>query len=250
MGHRSYFLLRQNTRWLTRATLFFFFFLSSPKIQRLVTPLRLQRRRHLRALKIRRLEHQKEQKTEYECVIFVLPPFLVMLLTIHFFFSALIAKRIAEKKEKVAAIKASHKKYVFLYLHFGLRVYVHPKIAGQPRGRFLCRVVLYILIRSRCHMALYTHVLFLYISYFPDAIPYAHDMWPGNPPACSSSTQHKLRNISPIIAPSVELCSPVSNLPGILHLLAQRCCEHNSWSVNVALKYFEWTRLGLDSDIV
>jgi hypothetical protein len=27
-------------------------------------------------------------------------------------FSALLAKRIAEKKEKVAAIKASHKKYV------------------------------------------------------------------------------------------------------------------------------------------
>lgn len=61
----------------------------APKIQRLVTPLRLQRRRHLHALKIRRLEHQKEQKTEYD---------------------ALMAKRIAEKKEKVAAIKASHKK--------------------------------------------------------------------------------------------------------------------------------------------
>ncbi|KAI0274048.1 40s ribosomal protein s6-b [Russula aff. rugulosa BPL654] len=61
----------------------------APKIQRLVTPLRLQRRRHLRALKIRRLEHQKEQKAEYD---------------------ALLAKRIAEKKEKVAAIKASHKK--------------------------------------------------------------------------------------------------------------------------------------------
>ena len=42
-----------------------------PKIQRLVTPLRLQRRRHLRALKIRRLEHQKEQKAEYECVSFL-----------------------------------------------------------------------------------------------------------------------------------------------------------------------------------
>lgn len=41
-----------------------------PKIQRLVTPLRLQRRRHLRALKIRRFEHQKEQKAEYECVSF------------------------------------------------------------------------------------------------------------------------------------------------------------------------------------
>ncbi|TFK66373.1 ribosomal protein S6e [Pluteus cervinus] len=60
----------------------------APKIQRLVTPVRLQRRRHLRSLKRRRLEHQKEQKTEYD---------------------ALIAKRVAEKKAKVAAIKASHK---------------------------------------------------------------------------------------------------------------------------------------------
>src|SRR5882762_2911814 len=40
---------------------------------------------------------------------------LPILLNLHS--SALIAKRIAEKKEKVAAIKASHKKYVvFLYL--------------------------------------------------------------------------------------------------------------------------------------
>lgn len=80
-----------------------------PKIQRLVTPLRLQRRRHLRALKIRRLEHQKEQKAEYECVssLFSLPAKLISGI-----FSALIAKRIAEKKEKVAAIKASHKKWV------------------------------------------------------------------------------------------------------------------------------------------
>ena len=57
----------------------------------MVTPVRLQRRRHLRALKRRRLDHQKEQKAEYD---------------------ALLAKRIAEKKEKVAAVKASHKKYV------------------------------------------------------------------------------------------------------------------------------------------
>ena len=63
----------------------------SPKIQRLVTPLRLQRRRHLRSLKRRRIERQKEQKTEYD---------------------ALLAKRIAEKKEKAAAVKASHKKSV------------------------------------------------------------------------------------------------------------------------------------------
>ena len=62
-----------------------------PKIQRLVTPLRLQRRRHLRSLKRRRIERQKEQKSEYD---------------------ALLAKRIAEKKEKAAAIKASHKKCV------------------------------------------------------------------------------------------------------------------------------------------
>jgi small subunit ribosomal protein S6e len=80
-----------------------------PKIQRLVTPLRLQRRRHLRALKLRRLEHQKEQKAEYECVSFLFS--LPIKLTFGIF-SALLAKRIAEKKEKVAAIKASHKKCV------------------------------------------------------------------------------------------------------------------------------------------
>jgi len=61
----------------------------APKIQRLVTPIRLQRRRHLRSLKRRRIERQKEEKTEYE---------------------ALLAKRVAEKKEKAATIKAHHKK--------------------------------------------------------------------------------------------------------------------------------------------
>jgi len=61
----------------------------APKIQRLVTPLRLQRRRHLNALKKRKLDHQKEQKVEYDI---------------------LIAKRVAEKKAKSAAIKASHQK--------------------------------------------------------------------------------------------------------------------------------------------
>jgi len=61
----------------------------APKIQRLVTPLRLQRRRHLNALKKRKLDHQKEQKAEYD---------------------VLIAKRVAEKKAKTAAIKASHHK--------------------------------------------------------------------------------------------------------------------------------------------
>ncbi|KAF8804238.1 ribosomal protein S6e, partial [Phlegmacium glaucopus] len=61
----------------------------APKIQRLVTPLRLQRRRHLNALKKRKLEHQKEQKAEYD---------------------VLMAKRVAERKAKAAAIKASHHK--------------------------------------------------------------------------------------------------------------------------------------------
>jgi small subunit ribosomal protein S6e len=60
----------------------------APKIQRLVTPLRLQRRRHLRSLKRRKLEHQKEQKAEFD---------------------AIVAKRLADKKAKVAAAKASHK---------------------------------------------------------------------------------------------------------------------------------------------
>jgi len=62
---------------------------SSPKIQRLVTPERLQRRRHLHSLKKRHFQAQKEQKAEYD---------------------ALLAKRVAERKEKVAAVKASHKK--------------------------------------------------------------------------------------------------------------------------------------------
>jgi len=61
----------------------------APKIQRLVTPIRLQRRRHLHSLKKRRLEHQKEQKSEYD---------------------ALMAKRVAEKKAKIAAVKAAHHK--------------------------------------------------------------------------------------------------------------------------------------------
>jgi len=62
----------------------------APKIQRLVTPVRLQRRRHLRSLKRRRIERQKEQKSEFD---------------------ALIAKRIAEKKRAkvAAALKASQK---------------------------------------------------------------------------------------------------------------------------------------------
>ncbi|KAJ3753821.1 40s ribosomal protein s6-b [Lentinula raphanica] len=66
----------------------------APKIQRLVTSMRLQRRRHLCSIKRRKLEHQKEQKAEYD---------------------ALLSKRVPEKKAKVAAIKASHHKYVLSY---------------------------------------------------------------------------------------------------------------------------------------
>ncbi|KAJ3816789.1 40s ribosomal protein s6-b [Lentinula raphanica] len=66
----------------------------APKIQRLVTSMRLQRRRHLCSIKRRKLEHQKEQKAEYD---------------------ALLSKRVAGKKAKVAAIKASHHKYVLSY---------------------------------------------------------------------------------------------------------------------------------------
>ncbi|KAL0567789.1 40S ribosomal protein S6 [Marasmius crinis-equi] len=58
-----------------------------PKISGLVTPTRLQHRCHLRFVKLRKLEHQKEQKGEYD---------------------ALLAKRVADKKAKVAAIKVSH----------------------------------------------------------------------------------------------------------------------------------------------
>jgi len=64
-------------------------YFKAPKIQRLVTPERLQRRRHLLSLKKRRFQVQKEQKAEFD---------------------ALLAKRVAERKEKVAAAKASHKK--------------------------------------------------------------------------------------------------------------------------------------------
>ncbi|KIM59816.1 hypothetical protein SCLCIDRAFT_1217442 [Scleroderma citrinum Foug A] len=60
----------------------------APKIQRLVTPMRLQRRRHLRSLNRRRIDRQKEQKAEYD---------------------ALLQKRVAEKKAKAASAKAAHK---------------------------------------------------------------------------------------------------------------------------------------------
>ena len=60
----------------------------APKIQRLVTPERLQRRRHLRSLKRRKTEQQKVQIAEYKTVL---------------------AKRVAEKKVSIQAAKAKKK---------------------------------------------------------------------------------------------------------------------------------------------
>lgn len=57
----------------------------APRIQRLVTPIRLQRRRHLRSLNKRRNEAQKVQIAEYK---------------------AILAKRQSERKAKVAAVKS------------------------------------------------------------------------------------------------------------------------------------------------
>merc|ERR1719434_156612 len=57
----------------------------APKIQRLVTPERLQRRRHLRSLARRKTEAQKAQKAEYEQIV---------------------AKRLAERKVAASAVKA------------------------------------------------------------------------------------------------------------------------------------------------
>ncbi|TIA98648.1 hypothetical protein E3P96_03114, partial [Wallemia ichthyophaga] len=56
----------------------------APKIQRLVTPQRLQRRRHLRSVARRNTESQKEVVAEYQQIL---------------------AKRQAEKKEKLAEIR-------------------------------------------------------------------------------------------------------------------------------------------------
>lgn len=58
----------------------------SPKIQRLVTPQRLQRKRHLRSLQRRRTEAQKETVAEYK---------------------AALAKHAEERKTKTAAVRAA-----------------------------------------------------------------------------------------------------------------------------------------------
>lgn len=60
----------------------------APKIQRLVTPMRLQRRRHLQSLKKRKTLAQKETIAEY---------------------NTLVAKRKGEKKEAQSAAKAAKK---------------------------------------------------------------------------------------------------------------------------------------------
>ncbi|BGP03898.1 40S ribosomal protein S6 [Rhodotorula toruloides] len=56
----------------------------APKTQRLVTPERLQRRRHLRSLKRRKTEQQREQIEEYKAVV---------------------AKRLAERQSFAKAVK-------------------------------------------------------------------------------------------------------------------------------------------------
>lgn len=60
----------------------------APAIQRLVTAQRLQRKRHERSLKLRKIEAQKEQKAEYE---------------------QLVAKRLTERRERLTAQKAARK---------------------------------------------------------------------------------------------------------------------------------------------
>jgi len=57
----------------------------APKIQRLITPERLQRKRHIRSVVKRKTEAQKAQVNEYKVIL---------------------AKRVAEKKEKIQATKS------------------------------------------------------------------------------------------------------------------------------------------------
>ncbi|CAO1616530.1 unnamed protein product [Sympodiomycopsis kandeliae] len=60
----------------------------APKIQRLITAQRLQRKRHLQSLKKRKTEHQREQKAEYD---------------------VLLAKRTEEKKQRSSAARVARK---------------------------------------------------------------------------------------------------------------------------------------------
>lgn len=61
----------------------------SPKIQRLVTPQRLQHRRHLRSIQKRKTQSQKDQIADYK---------------------AIVAKRVDEKKQQVALAKERRSK--------------------------------------------------------------------------------------------------------------------------------------------
>lgn len=81
----------------------------SPKIQRLVTPERLQRRRHLRSLKKRKTEQQKVQVAEYKCVASLRVVVCCQTLTLASFLRTVLAKRLAEKKVKVQAAKVKKK---------------------------------------------------------------------------------------------------------------------------------------------
>jgi small subunit ribosomal protein S6e len=89
----------------------------APKIQRLVTPMRLQRKRHLRSIKKRKSLAQKETIAEYKwvekrrCLDVVIPVTgrLTRMICLTPNYSSLLAKRTAEKKTHVAAVKASKK---------------------------------------------------------------------------------------------------------------------------------------------
>lgn len=142
-----------------------------PKIQRLVTPLRLQRRRHLRSLKIRRLEHQKEQKAEYECVLtlFLLPKAHVWPFQCPY-------RKTHHRKEGESRCYQGVTQEVRLSLpEYFQRCKAHVSIPGLHRRRILplgvC-LTLYFLMQFRvvwCYILMPCH---FYVSYFPDSILY------------------------------------------------------------------------------
>ncbi|ORY28498.1 putative 40s ribosomal protein s6-b [Naematelia encephala] len=79
---RSFVIKREITRKSGKT------YTKAPKIQRLVTPMRLQRKRHLRSLQRRRTEAQKETISEYK---------------------NLVAKHTEERKVQSAAVRAAKK---------------------------------------------------------------------------------------------------------------------------------------------
>ena len=139
-----------------------------PKIQRLVTPLRLQRRRHLRALKIRRLEHQKEQKAEYECVstLFLLP------LEAHVWHFQCPYRETYRRKEGEGCRNQSITQEVRLYLNISsaskLTLQSQDCVsAGSYPG--IC-IVLYLLRQFRVVWYNVLMACHFYIQYFPESI--------------------------------------------------------------------------------